>query len=542
MVILMACPFGLALCNFTDDINREQRHVLFTYDDIMVYYGEIRSGNATKKMKMQSRGVTRMHHRKKHSDGNMEMQMNQDEKVRMMQTHHTQILWIYWMLIILGVWLIMSPLTFDYGKNPVSPSGGRELWLSLSHRISLLKWSDMGSGLLLIFFGWRSLTPNRPYSVWACCFIGIWLSFAPLVLWSPTAVTYLNDTLVGMLIISLTILIPGMPNMMMVMKMGSEIPQGWSYNPSSWAQRWIMIVTGFLGFIVSRYLAAFQLGYIDTVWDPFFGQSSMNVLNSSMSKSLPVSDAGLGSLAYTFEFLMGFMGSPSRWRTMPWMVAFFGILVIPLGLVHIFLVISQPLTVGAWCTWCIAAAGVMLPMIPLEVDEVVAMGQHMVQATRRGEKFWNVFWKGGQPVEMNNDERSPELEEMPHQFTKIFNASLWGMSAPWTLLVSIIIGVGIVALPDNMNIPIKATVADVNHLCGSLIVVVAVISMGEVVRVTRYVNILLGLALAAIPWLIEDTEISVKIIDVLAGIIVVALSVTRGIKKEQYGLWDKYVR
>jgi hypothetical protein len=27
---------------------------------------------------------------------------------------------------------------------------------------------------------------------------------------------------------------------------------------------------------------------------------------------------------------MGLMGSPARWRTMPWMVTFFGILVIPL--------------------------------------------------------------------------------------------------------------------------------------------------------------------------------------------------------------------
>lgn len=50
-----------------------------------------------------------------------------------------------------------------------------------------------------------------------------------------------------------------------------------------------------------------------------------------MSHSLPVSDAGLGSLAYTIEFLMGYMGATSRWRTMPWMVTIFGILVIPLG-------------------------------------------------------------------------------------------------------------------------------------------------------------------------------------------------------------------
>lgn len=66
----------------------------------------------------------------------------------------------------------------------------------------------------------------------------------------------------------------------------------------------------------------------------------------------------------------------------------------------------------AWCTFCLAAACIMLPMIPLEIDEVVAMGQHMVQVTRKGEKFSSVFWKGGEPAEMNKDERSPELTEL----------------------------------------------------------------------------------------------------------------------------------
>lgn len=43
----------------------------------------------------------------------------------------------------------------------------------------------------------------------------------------------------------------------------------------------IMIVTGFAGLLVSRYLAAFQLGYIDAIWDPFFGQGTRQVLNST---------------------------------------------------------------------------------------------------------------------------------------------------------------------------------------------------------------------------------------------------------------------
>ena len=54
---------------------------------------------------------------------------------------------------------------------------------------------------------------------------------------------------------------------------------------------------GFLGFMVSRYLAMYQLGYSQTVWDPFFGfdpGGSGAVLDSEMSHMWPVSDAGLG--------------------------------------------------------------------------------------------------------------------------------------------------------------------------------------------------------------------------------------------------------
>ncbi|HEX2934784.1 MAG TPA: vitamin K epoxide reductase family protein [Bacteroidales bacterium] len=495
---------------------------------------------------MATRGVSRpmMKH---DNDGESEqknkesMEMTLEDREKMMHMHHVQTLWVYWMLILLGAWMIMAPLTFSYGKGIVMPSGGREVWLSLEARIMAMHWSDIISGLMLVFFGWRALKPNRPVSVWIICFIGIWISMAPLLFWSPSAAAYLNDTFVGMLVISLSVLIPGMPNMIMYMKMGSEVPPGWTYNPSSWAQRWIMIATGFLGFIVSRYLAAFQLGYIDTVWDPFFGNSTEQVLNSAMSHSLPISDAGLGTLAYTFEFLMGFMGSPSRWRTMPWMVTLFGILVIPLGLAHIILVISQPLTVGAWCTFCLLAAAIMLPMIPLEVDEVVAMGQHMKKAVKRGDKFWSVFWKGGKPFEMNKDERSPEIIELPSSFRKVLSASVWGMSAPWTLAVSAVFGALLMAAPGSLGVPIKAPLADVNHLCGSIIVVVSVISMGEVVRSLRFLNIAAGLALAIIPWLINDPVTLMKIISTIGGIVVILLSIPRGVVKEKFGTWDNWI-
>ncbi len=495
---------------------------------------------------MGSRGVTRpMMDMKQSDDKEMsmdDMKMSKDDRKEMLHHHHMQTLWVYWTIILLGVWMILAPLTFSYSNGIVQPSGGRGVWLSLDTRIAVLTWSDIISGLLLVFFGWRSLLPNRPVSVWLACFVGVWISIAPLLFWSPTAVGYLNNTLVGMLIIALTILLPGMPNMIMYMKMGSEVPPGWSYNPSSWPQRWIMIVLGFMGFAVSRYLAAFQMGYMDKMWDPFFGESSIEVLNSQMSHSMFISDAGMGALAYTFEFLMGYMGSPSRWRTMPWMVALFGILVIPLGLVHIFLVISQPLVVGAWCTMCLLAAAVMLPMIPIEADEVVAMGQHMVQAKKKGLNMWKVFWKGGEPMEMNKDERSPELMSLPTHFGKVLKASVWGMSGPWTLWAATALGITVMALPAAFGLPVKAMLADINHLTGALIIVFAVISMGEVIRSARFLVVLLGLALAVLPWIMVDGELSLKIINIVIGLAVAALAIPRGIKKETYGLWEPYIK
>lgn len=511
-------------------------------------------GDDQKSSGMGMRGVTRpmaekevrKHNQKMHHNGEDNQQddkmMSEDMRKQMLKMHHMQTLWVYWLIVLLGFWMILSPLTFDYGIGTVEPSGGRSVWLSLEQRIQFMKWSDIISGALLIIFGWRGLTPNRPVSIWICCFIGVWLTMAPLLFWSPTAVAYLNNTMVGALIIALTILIPGMPNMIMYMKMGPETPPGWSYNPSSWPQRWIMMVLAFMGWVVSRYLAAFQLGYIDSMWDPFFGQQSEQVLNSSMSHSLPISDAGLGALAYTFEFLMGWMGAPSRWRTMPWMVALFGILVIPLGLVHIFLVISQPIMVGAWCSFCLIAAAIMLPMIPLEADEVIAMIQFMKKKLKKGqESFWKLFWKGG-TIESDAEDKAPDMMELPAKPLSVYKSSVWGMSVPWGLALSTLLGGLMVAAPGFFGVGIQETIADIFHLTGSLVVVVSVICMGEPLRIGRYLNVPLGLVVAVAPWFLDSSLTSLSITGAVLGLAVALLSLPVGPKTQRYGEWDEYIK
>jgi hypothetical protein len=224
---------------------------------------------------------------------------------------------------------------------------------------------------------------------------------------------------------------------------------------------------------------------------------------------------------------------------MPWMVAFYGVLVIPLGLVHILLVVSQPVVVGAWCTFCLLAALIMLPMLPLEGDEVVAMLQHMRQAKRRGEPLWSVFWKGGQPEGATQDERSPALASMPEKPLRVVKAGFWGMSAPWTLWASVALGLWLTFSPVVWS----ATGPDKKllHAAGLLVIVVAVVAMGEVFRLFRYLNVLLGFAVAVLPWAVGDAHFTLQVQASLVGMVVALLAVPRGPKYERYGSWDALV-
>lgn len=212
-------------------------------------------------------------------------------------------------------------------------------------------------------------------------------------------------------------------------------------------------------------------------------------------------------------------------------------MVIPLGMVHIFLVISQPVMVGVWCTFCLLAAAIMIPMIPLEVDEVIAMGQFMKKKVDQGESFW----KGG-TIESDAKDEAPELMQFPQKPGKVYSASIWGISFPWTLTVATLLGIALVFAPAVFGVQIKETVADIFHLAGSLVVVTSVFCMGEPLRRGRYFNILLGLTVAVAPWFLNNSPIGLSITGVVLGLAVAALSLPLGPKTQNYAGWDAYIK
>lgn len=170
------------------------------------------------------------------------------------------------------------------------------------------------------------------------------------------------------------------------------VPPGWTYNPSTWGQRIPIVLLAIAGTGIAGYLALYQLKMISKVWEPFFGNGSEIILNSHISKVLPIPDAALGAIAYIIDAITGVIGGTRRWRTMPWMVILFGIAVGPLGLVSVLLVVLQPVLFNSWCTLCLASAVISVWMIGPAVDETLASMQYIKRVKNSGKSGWKAFW------------------------------------------------------------------------------------------------------------------------------------------------------
>lgn len=464
-----------------------------------------------------------------------------------MRRMHFDMLWVHYLNILLGLWLATSPFVLGtFGEDIFSDAvqrvtEERGLW-EPAPRNSLTAWSDLVSGLLIMGFGALSLSPRFNWAQWANTAVGVWLLFAPLVFWAPSAAVYANDTMVGALVIAFAILVPMMPGMSHEGMMDpSDMPPGWSYCPSTYLQRLPIIALGAIGFVIARILAAYQLGHIDGVWEPFFaGYGGRNgtefIITSDVSKAWPIADGGLGATTYMFEVLMGVMGGRARWRTMPWMVLLFGIVVVPLGVVSIYFIIIQPIEIGTYCTLCLLAALAMLIMIPYALDELVAMGQFLVANTRRGRPFWRSFFMGDALPGSGTDKRRGF--EAP--LSESIASAVRGVTVPWMLVASAMLGIWLMF--SRLIFATEPPMADSDHLIGALIVTVAVIAMAEVARPLRFINVAFGLWLIGAPWFLAGAGALATMGSLVIGLLLIALSLPRGVRsKEHYGGWDRWI-
>ncbi len=462
----------------------------------------------------------------------------------MMVDAHRALLWPHYLSLMLGVWLVASPFTLGYlsefipnasqlrvmTDRGLSPFETRNLWMT---------YSDVGTGLLVILFSLLAANADRryPWAQWANAFAGGWLLFAPLIFWTPLASAYANNTLVGGMVIALAVLIPMMPGMSMAGMMGGpDVPPGWSYTPSTWLQRYPIAVLALIGFFIARYMGAYQLGHIDSAWDPFFGVGTQTIITSDASKAWPIADGALGAVVYILELVMTFMGGKTRWRTMPWMVLALAVLILPLGAVSIYFIIIQPIVIGTWCTICLIAGLAMVIMIPFSLNEFVAMGQFLIDARRKGKPFWRTFWTGDAMDGGMADPATGPGAPIGDRFAQAAR----GVTLPWALLASV--AVGLWFMFTRLSLGTSGQMANSDHLIGALVVTFSIIAFAEVARPLRFINAGFGLWLIAAPWLLTGNASAVADWAGMAGgALLIALSIPRGRIANSYAGWDRFV-
>jgi hypothetical protein len=165
-------------------------------------------------------------------------------------------------------------------------------------------------------------------------------------------------------------------------------PPGWDENPTAWPKRRRVAALAFAGLCVSAYLTLYQVGVFSSVWDPFFVHGSRSVLEWTH----PFPDAALGVAAYAAEITLSFIGGPDRWRTMPWTVIAFGIVIASGAVTSVALMVIQPVAVGDWCTLCLCSAALSLVIFPLGVEEPLAGLQQLAGVSASGGSVWQALW------------------------------------------------------------------------------------------------------------------------------------------------------
>ncbi|OGB30232.1 MAG: DNA polymerase III subunit epsilon [Burkholderiales bacterium RIFCSPLOWO2_12_FULL_61_40] len=431
---------------------------------------------------------------------------------------HQQTLWCHFANVALGVWLMCAPFTFGLTDT--------DTWTVAS---------DVIAGALIVVLGLLSLSLGAGWARWSVATLGVWLLFAPLLFWTPSAAAYANDTLVGSLAIIFAVGIPTAPGINPLARMdGPDVPPGWDYSPSDWTNRIPIIVLAFVGLFISRYLAAYQLGHIDAAFDPLFGDGTERVITSSVSEAWPVPDAGLGALVYVLEIVTGVIGDKRRWRTMPWLVLLFGVLIVPLGVVSVLFIIIQPIVIGTWCTLCLVGALAMLLQIPYSLDEIIATLQFLKNRRQQGMPLWYLLWHGDR-MEGGRIDNSNEFEAPAR--TVVRNMLVEGVNMPWTLLVSTALGIALMC--TRLLFGTEGAAADNDHLIGSLVVTFSIIAWGHAARPVRFINIAFGAWLVMAPALVPGYAGVAAVASLLCGIALIWLALPMGRISTHMGAWDR---
>jgi hypothetical protein len=128
-----------------------------------------------------------------------------------------------------------------------------------------------------------------------------------------------------------------------------------------------------------------------------------------------------------------------------------------------------------------------------------------------------------------------DFEQPLREDIKRMNA---GLGLPWTLALSI--AIGLFLMTTRLTLGTTGAMANADHLIGSLAIVVAATACAEVARPVRFLNLVLGAALAIMPFVLGAPLLQM-IVGVVLGVALMALSLPRGAITGSYGSWNRFL-
>jgi ABC-type polysaccharide/polyol phosphate export permease len=113
-----------------------------------------------------------------------------------------------------------------------------------------------------------------------------------------------------------------------------------------------------------------------------------------------------------------------------------------------------------------------------------------------------------------------------------------GVNVPWNLALAA--GIGIFLMFSRLALGAEDSMADAHHIVGALVVTVSVIACAEMARSIRFLNAVLGLALAfaAFAFAADALQLWVSLACALA---LAVLTWPRGSVINRYAGWNRYI-
>ena len=199
----------------------------------------------------------------------------------------------------------------------------------------------------------------------------------------------------------------------------------------------------------------------------------------------------------------------------------------------------MPIVIGTWSTIALIGAAAVLIQIRYSLDELLATLQFLRRRAKSGPNWLRVLFNGGTDEVQETQNPKPMADEFDQSPDAVIKHIIGGgVSLPWNLALVVLIGVSL--LFTRITIGADGSLANAHHVIGSLVLTVVSIGAAEVARPVRYLNIPLGAALMATPFMFGASTVA-NIASVVLGAALVVLSFRRGLIRDRFGHWNRLI-